>query len=123
MSEKEFYENLDEVTKPLKKSIRPTTEVLRTGTKMPRRGSQSWRILKKFTENLGILYTGDFMKMYIARYGARIGDLRNRYGWNIQTERVKQGRMKYTLEFSEYNKLFTNRFEIFGDQLNLHNDN
>ena len=116
-NEEEFYEILNEVTEPLKNSIRPTTEVLRTEPKMPRRGSQSWRILKSFTENLGILYTGDFMKMYIARYGARIGDLRNKYGWNIETSKVKQGKMKYTLEFSEYNKLFLNRFEIFGDDL------
>lgn len=115
MSEKEFYEILNEVTEPLKNSVRPDREVLRNEPKMPRRGSQSWRILKKFTENLGILYTGDFMKMYIARYGARIGDLRNKYGWNIQTERVKQGKMKYTLEFSEYNKLFVKRFDVFGN--------
>jgi hypothetical protein len=117
-SESEFYENLNEVTEPLKNSIRSDREVLKNEPKMPRRGSQSWRILKRFTDNFGILYTGDFMKMYIARYGARIGDLRNKYGWNIETSKVKQGKMKYTLEYSEYFKLFSGKDEFFGADSN-----
>ena len=118
-SESEFYTALNEVVSPLKKSIRSTRKVLKNEPRMPKRGTQCYRILKRFVESNGTLYTGDFMLMYIARYGARIGDLRNKYGWTITTKKVKQGKTKYTLDEDEYYRLYMKKFDIFGDDLNF----
>ena len=117
-NETEFYSTLFESTKPVRNSIRPHTESLRVEPVVPKEGSQCWRILKKFVENSGIIFTGDLMRMYIARYGARIGDLRHKYGWNIQTSKVKKGKVQYTLEEDQYYNLYMKKFEIFGDDLN-----
>jgi|TARA_R110002020_G_scaffold243659_1_gene457176 hypothetical protein len=117
-NETEYYSTLFDATKPMRESIRPHREVIRNEPTMPKEGSQCWRILKKFVENSGIIFTGDLMRMYIARYGARIGDLRHKYGWNIQTSKVKQGKMQYTLEEDQYYNLYMKKFEIFGDDLN-----
>ena len=118
-SESEFYSTLFDATKPMRQSIRPHREVLHNDPKMPKKNSQCWKILKRFVESNGILFTGDFMLMYIARYGARIGDLRNKYGWTITTKKIKQGKTQYTLDEDEYYRLYMKKFEIFGDDLNF----
>ena len=116
-NESEFYKTLSEVTEPLKNSIRPHRESFKAEPIVPKRNSQCWRILRKFVQNDGILYTGDFMLMYIARYGARIGDLRNKFGWDITTKKIKQGKTRYTLDEDQYYRLYMKKFDIFGDDV------
>lgn len=79
--------------------------------KFPSKNSQNGRILGKiFHENqCGRMATnGQFMSMYIGRYGARITDLRD-MGWKIQSSKVSQGKFGYTLDKNQrmenYNKL------------------
>ena len=68
--------------------------------KFPSKNSQNGRILGKiFYENqCGRMATnGQFMAMYIGRYGARITDLRG-MGWKITSSKISQGKFGYSLD-------------------------
>ena len=68
--------------------------------RFPSKKSQNGRILGKiFHENkCGRMATnGQFMSMYIGRYGARITDLRD-MGWDISSNKISQGKFGYSLD-------------------------
>tara|TARA_R110002020_G_scaffold105787_1_gene246494 strand:- start:416 stop:769 length:354 start_codon:yes stop_codon:yes gene_type:complete len=68
--------------------------------KFPRKKSQNGRMLGKiFHENrCGRMATnGQFMSMYIGRYGARITDLRG-MGWKISSQKISQGKFGYSID-------------------------
>ena len=68
--------------------------------RFPSKKSQNGRILGRiFHENrCGRMATnGQFMSMYIGRYGARITDLRG-MGWKIKSSKVSQGKFGYTID-------------------------
>ena len=68
--------------------------------KYPSKKSQNGRILGRiFHENrCGRMATnGQFMSMYIGRYGARITDLRG-MGWKISSQKISQGKFGYSID-------------------------
>jgi len=88
------YDNQPNLSEYTKADYEPT---------FPSKNSQNGRILGKiFQENqCGRMATnGQFMAMYIGRYGARISDLRN-MGWDIESSKVSQGKFGYTIDKSQ----------------------
>lgn len=43
--------------------------------------------------------THDFAAAYIARFGARLNELRTQYGCDIETERIADNQSRYTLTY------------------------
>lgn len=84
----------------IRRDLFTSTTSLKGRLKFPSKKSQNGRILGKiFHENQceRMATNGQFMSMYIGRYGARITDLRD-MGWKIQSSKISQGKFGYTLD-------------------------
>ena len=87
------------------------------GVKFPKKDSQNGRILGKiFHENqCGRMATnGQFMAMYIGRYGARITDLRG-MGWKITSSKISQGKFGYSLDKKQRIENYDKLEEYYGN--------